>query len=299
MKIGYPCINRSIGCTANSTFRLKSYSEERLIESVKNNLECLQKILEFNKENELLFFRISSDLVPFASHPVCKFNWQDFFERDFKKVGNYIKKNNFRISMHPDQFIVLNSNKEKVVERSVRELEYHCDVLDLMELDKSAKIQLHVGGVYGNKKKAMKRFAENYDKLDQCLKDRLCVENDDRSYSLSDCLELNQMIEIPVIFDTFHHECLNNGETIKEGIELSQKTWKKEDGILMVDYSSQEIGEREGKHIESIDESLFREFLIETKDMDFDIMLEIKDKEKSALKAVRIIREINISKVKN
>jgi UV DNA damage endonuclease len=270
-----------------------------MIETIRNNLECLKRILEFNKEKGLLFFRISSDLVPFASHPVCKFNWQDFFKGDFKKVGNYIKKNNFRISMHPDQFIVLNSNKEKVVERSVKELEYHCDVLDLMGLNKTAKIQLHVGGVYGNKEKAMERFVQNYKKLNQSLKDRLAIENDDRSYSLSDCLRVNQMIGISVIFDTFHHECLNNGETIREGIIFSQKTWKKDDGILMVDYSSQEDGERKGKHTESIDETLFKKFLIENKDQDFDIMLEIKDKEKSALKAVKVIREININKFKN
>jgi UV DNA damage endonuclease len=269
LKIGYPCINRSIGCTANSTFRLKSYSEKRMIESIKNNLECLQKILEFNKKKNLLFFRISSDLIPFASHPICEFDWQGVFKKDFKKVGNYIKKNNFRISMHPDQFIVLNSNKEKVVERSIRELEYHYNLLDLMELDKTAKIQLHMGGVYGNKKRSVERFAKNYRKLETLLKERLCIENDDKSYTLADCLELNRIIGIPVIFDTFHHECLNNGESIKEGIKLSQKTWKKKDGILMLDYSNQEKGQKKGKHIETIDESLFREFLTENRGIDF------------------------------
>jgi len=74
MKIGYPCINNSVGCTANKTFRLRNYSEEKLIEKVRANLACLQKILEYNLKNNSLFFRIGSDLVPFASHPVCKFN---------------------------------------------------------------------------------------------------------------------------------------------------------------------------------------------------------------------------------
>lgn len=90
MKIGYPCINRSIGCTPNRTFRLASYSEERLIETVQLNLDCLKKTLEFNVENNLLFFRIGSPLIPFASHPVCKFDWQKHFEEQFNEIGNYL-----------------------------------------------------------------------------------------------------------------------------------------------------------------------------------------------------------------
>lgn len=96
MKVGYPCINRSLGCKSNSTFRLASYSEERLIKTVKNNLDCLAAILRYNIENELFFFRITSDLVPFASHPVCKFDWVDYFEMQFKEIGDYIRENGLR-----------------------------------------------------------------------------------------------------------------------------------------------------------------------------------------------------------
>ena len=291
MKIGYPCINRGIGCTANSTFRLASYSEERLIQKVENNLDCLFQILQYNVQNGFYFFRISSDLIPFASHPVCTFDWAGHFRGQFRKVGDFIKEHNIRISMHPDQFVVINALKDEVVESSVRELEYHCTVLDEMALDSTAKIQIHVGGVYGDKRSAIDRFTERYSALSKSLKSRLVIENDDRSYSLKDCLLVHEKIGIPIIFDAFHHQCLNNGETLRQGLQLSASTWKKTDGIPMVDYSSQQRGQRPGSHAKTLHITMFKKFLRESRGFDFDLMLEIKDKETSALKALKILRE--------
>jgi len=227
MKIGYPCINRSIGCTTNSTFRLRNYSKENLIEKLESNLNCLGKILEYNLKNNLLFFRISSDLIPFASHPICKFDWIDYFKEDFRKIGNFIKNNNMRISMHPDQFVLINSLKKDVTQRSIRELEYHCNVLDAMKLDDSAKVQIHIGGVYGNKKESIMRFIANYQRLPKMIKNRLAIENDERLYSLKDCLIISEKVDMPVILDTFHHRCHNNRETLREAIVQVQKRWQK------------------------------------------------------------------------
>jgi len=293
MKIGYPCINRGIGCTANSTFRLASYSEERLVQKVDNNLDCLFKILQYNVQKGLFFFRISSDLVPFASHPVCTFDWADHFSRQLKKIGSFIKKHNLRISMHPDQFVVINSLKDDVVERSIRELEYHCTLLDEMGLDRTAKIQIHVGGVYGDKHAAIERFVDRYKSLGPSLRRKLVIENDDRLFSLKDCLVVHEETGVPVLFDTFHHQCLNNGESLRLGLERSGKTWKKRDGIPMVDYSSQQPGHRKGAHAKTINVPLFKEFLEQTKELDFDLMLEIKDKEKSAIKALKVLRSLS------
>ncbi|MDH5376369.1 MAG: UV DNA damage repair endonuclease UvsE [Candidatus Bathyarchaeota archaeon] len=288
MKIGYPCINLTIGCKGDRTFRLRSYSEKRLIKTVENNLSCLIEMLKFNAVHNILFFRITSDLVPFASHPVCQFNWQEHFEDRFRAIGDLIESYDIRISMHPDQFVLINSLDSRVLENSLRELAYHAQVLDLMKLDASAKIQIHVGGVYGDKEKSMKKFVERFEKLDEIVKRRLVIENDDKRYRLEDCLQINAETEIPVLFDVFHHEVNNSGETTREAFELCTKTWKEKDGIPMVDYSSQQIDELKGKHADSIDLEHFRRFLDETRPLDFDIMLEIKDKEKSALKAVKV-----------
>jgi UV DNA damage endonuclease len=287
MKIGYPCINEALDCRSSRTFRLASYSEARLIETVEQNLSCLRRILEYNVQHGLLFFRLTSDLVPFASHEINQYNWQEHFKMTFRRLGSYIKNNHMRISMHPDQFVVLNSPNEQTVRNSIAELVYQGSILDLMELDTTAKLQIHGGGAYGDKPAAIQRFAEVYhNHLPDAVKARLCVENDDRTYTLQDCLQLHELTGMPVIFDNLHHECVNNGEPMREAVEMAAATWQPgKDGILMMDYSSQAPNERRGKHVQSIEEQLFHDFMAETEGLDMDIMLEIKDKQASALKA--------------
>lgn len=291
MRIGYPCLNFSLSCKADRTFRLKSYSEERLIATVRNNLACLKEILRFNLAHKILFFRITSDLVPFASHPICRFDWQSYFREEFGEIGQFIKSHGMRVSMHPDQFTLINSPSEQVFENSRRELLYHADVLDLLGLDRSAKIQIHVGGVYGNKRASLERFIARFMRLEERLKRRLVIENDERSYSLADCLLIHRATGIPVVFDLFHHELNNSGETIPEAFSLFTKTWGEEDGPPIVDYSFQEEGERLGKHAERLDPARFRLFLAATEPWDFDLMLELKDKEQSALRAIELVSQ--------
>jgi len=287
MKIGYPCINRSIECKADRTFRLKNYSETRLIETIRQNLCCLNQILKYNISKKIYFFRITSDLIPFASHPVNKCRWQDLFSDTFSEIGTTIKKNDLRISMHPDQFTLINSIDPRIFVRSVAELEYHADVLDLLGLNASAKIQIHVGGVYKEKEKSMRRFIARYKRLSMRIRRRLVIENDEHSYKLADCLRINRETNVPVLFDSYHHERNNDGENISECLEKSTPTWKSTDGIPMIDYSEQRKGGTKGAHAETIDVRKFKRFLKASYPYDFDVMLEIKDKEKSALKAVQ------------
>jgi UV DNA damage endonuclease len=282
MRIGYPCINRSIGCTPSRTFRLASYSDDRVDKTVKANLDCLLKILSYNAAHGILFFRITSDMVPFASHPVCTFPWQKHFAEEFRTIGDFIRFHHFRISMHPDQFVLLNAPDEGVLERSVADLVYQAQVLDLMGLDDSAKLQIHLGGVYRNKTASMERFIENYERLDDAIRRRLVIENDERLYTISDCLAVHERTGIPVLFDVFHHSLYNNNECMADLLEPVRAGWKKTDGLPMVDYSSQQPGKRPGAHAEHINPEDFRSFLQWSKPFDFDVMLEIKDKEKSA-----------------
>jgi UV DNA damage endonuclease len=295
MKIGYPCINYSIGKKTISTFRLSSYSEERIIQCINYNLATLIEILKFNIDNNLMFFRISSDIIPFASHPICKFDWKDYFRSDFIKIGQLIKKHKIRISMHPDQFVLINAKNQDIVAKSIKELEFHTDLLDLMGLDHSAKVQIHVGGIYGDKEKSKQQFIANYKNLlTEEIKKRLVIENDDHLYNFKDCIEMYEYTNIPILFDVFHHICFDSNLPINDALQRASNTWNhKKDGIMMIDYSNQEPYQRKGKHSRALDIKQFENFILSVYNCDFDIILELKDKEKSAMKAIKIINRIN------
>lgn len=292
MKIGYACLNYSIGFQANKTFRLASYTDERFIETAANNLNALHRILEFNAEHDLMFFRISSEIFPFASHNVLKVDWQEHFNGQIDEIGALIRRHKMRISMHPDQFVLINSPRPEVVEASIKDLLWHSQLLDSLSLDDTAKVQIHVGGVYGNREDAMKTFITNYYKLPELIRRRLVIENDDKCFPLADCLKIHEAVGIPIIFDNFHHECLHHGETLVDAIVTAQRTWGQRDGLMMVDFSHQQLGAVKGKHADTIDLAVFEKFLKATTALDFDIMLEIKDKEKSALKAMDVLKRI-------
>lgn len=287
MRIGYPCINRTLGCT-NRTFRLASYSAERLLDTIALNLDCLAAILTFNLSHGILFFRITSDLIPFASHPVCTTDWPGEFQEQFRAIGRFIRDHRMRVSMHPDQFVVLNTKDQGVLKRSISELWYHAMVLDLLGLDCTAKIQVHLGGVYGDKTAAIGRFVEVYQTLDPAIRRRLVIENDDRLYPVRDCLGVSEATGVPVLFDFFHHQVNPSSGALPDLLEEIARTWLQSDGLPMADYSSQVLGGRLGSHAETLDVDDFLFLLEQTRGHDFDLMLEIKEKERSALTAIRV-----------
>ncbi|MEW6555681.1 MAG: UV DNA damage repair endonuclease UvsE [Actinomycetota bacterium] len=289
MRIGYACINLSLDCRSSRTFRLKSYSAENMERTVGGNLSCLREQLAYNLEHGIAYFRISSDLVPFASHPVCDFPWQRAFRRQFGEIGAYVVEHGMRVTMHPDQFILINSPDTGIHERSVAELVYHARVLDLMGLDGTHKVQVHVGGVYGDKEAGIARFADRYRGLPAAVRRRLVVENDERSYGLADCLEVSALTGVPVVFDTLHHAANNRGEKLRPALVAAGSTWRQEDGVPMVDYSSQKKGARTGAHAYALDADDFHRFLRAARGLDRDVMLEVKNKERSALEALSIL----------
>jgi len=290
MRIGYPCINLSLECRSSRTFRLRNYSPERLRETLSGNLDCLRRVLLWNRERGILYFRITSDLVPFASHPVMDVAWQEEFRSRFEALGRLVRRSGMRVTMHPDQFVLLNTPREQVLKNSLSELSYHAELLDLMGADLTCKIQIHLGGVYGDRKAGMERFVQRYGELPEAVRRRLVIENDDRSYGLAECLEVSSRCGVPVVLDVLHHRVLNRGESLREALNAAASTWSSGDGPPMVDYSSQRKGGRPGAHADELDAGDFRRFLQAARGLDPDVMLELKDKERSALAALSALK---------
>jgi len=288
MKIGYPCSNLTLAVSTSRTFRLSSYSADRLIETVSANLDALQAVLEWNTAHDSRFFRISSATIPFASHPVMSVDWQSCFGSRLRDIGDYLRQHDVRINVHPGQYVILNSPREEVVCRAIAELQYHADLLDLLGLDATHKIQIHTGGVYGDKESAINRFATTYDMLPESIRRRLVIENDERQFSLADNLKIHSSTGIPVLFDIFHHELFNAGESLGEALDRVIPTWNGH-GPAMIDYSSQNPDKQSGAHTISIDLDAFEPVLCELEHRPVDLMLEIKDKEASVLKVMGLL----------
>src|SRR3712207_550835 len=206
MKIGYACIPMTMNYGTNRGFILKNFNHERFYNCVKENLEDLYKILEENIKNHIYFFRISSDIIPFASHKINDIKWWKIFKNELDYIGRYIKYNNIRVSMHAGHYTVLNSPSQEVVVKSIADIEYHAKLLDSLGLDYTHKIVLHIGGVYNSKSEAINRFKNNFKKLSSSAKKRLILENDEKMYSIEDVLNLCNDINIPAVFDNLHHK---------------------------------------------------------------------------------------------
>lgn len=297
MAIGYACIHMGSDKTNLSTIYLKNFSEEKFLDVVEKNLNALEQIIKYNIENNIKVFRISSDIIPLASHPTNTIAWWDIFKDRFNELGKLIKDNGIRVSMHPGQYTVINSNRESVVEKSVDELLFHARFLDALNCDSTSKMVLHIGGVYGDKESAMKRFIENYNLLDQSIKNRLIIENDDKSYTVEEVLSISKVINIPVVFDDLHHKLnppSDNKLTNYQWLDLCNKTWKDKDGKQKIHYSQTANNYSSGAHSKYIQSTEFLDFYNGLTDKDIDIMLEVKDKNLSAIKCILLTTE-NIS----
>jgi UV DNA damage endonuclease len=291
MRIGYACLTVDVEGTTIRTCRLDSATQERMAALVSQNLGTLTSILDYNRANNIRMFRISSDIIPFGSNKAVSFPWQTLYAEELQALGEKAKQYDIRLSMHPGQYTVLNSPHAHVVENAIRDLAYHCDFLEAMGMDASNKIILHIGGIYGDKPAAIERFKSNYVALEERIKARLIIENDDKCYTAEEVLAIGQELKIPVVFDNLHHAInpSSKSQSIKEWIAACSKTWRKKDGAQKIHYSQQAQCKRAGSHSETIDLPIFLRLYKTLPSLDLDIMLEVKDKNVSALKCIRAI----------
>lgn len=285
MKLGYACLNVTLQRKMR-TCRIKTVELEgmkKVKELTLENLQSVKKILEWNEGNEIDFFRISSDIVPFGSHEILTWDW--WLDEDVIALTNEIKsfqqQHEMRLTVHPGQYTIINSPNETVVTNAFCDLEYHFQLLELMG---GTDMVIHVGGVYGDKMEAKKRFIENYNKLPQHIKDVLILENDDKSFHVGDVLTISQETGIPVCFDIHHHRCNPyENKPIDEILTKVVASWEKI-RLPKMHISSGRSSPTDTAHHDYVLKEDFDFFVKVLGDRHVDLMFEAKKKELAVLK---------------
>ena len=301
MNIGYACINMQLSypqkyggkergikpiTTGRSmikrTFDTKGidYASELTLA----NAMDLDKIMDWNILNGYNFFRITSGLAPWKS----EYEWDDL--KDIERIRMYLhsagvkaKSHNLRITSHPGPFNVLTSPHPHVVDNCVSDLTDHGEVFDMMGLSRTPhnKINIHIGGAYGDKESAMERFCVNFERLPDSVKSRLTVENDDKAsmYSVKDLYEgVYKRIGIPIVFDYHHHKFCTGDLSEQQALEMAISTWP--NGITpATHYSESRRDEQKDETIRVQAHSDYVYDKIETYGNEIDVMVEAKHKE--------------------
>jgi UV DNA damage endonuclease len=261
-----------------------------------DNCKDLLEIIKWNNENGFNFFRITSNLFPWCS----EYDLKDMPDYEaicnvLSEAGSYATTNDIRITCHPGPFNVLTSPHEHVVENCIKDLTTHGEVFDLMNLSRTPynKINIHIGGAYGDKVSSMERFCENFHRLPDSVKSRLTVENDDKAsmYSVVDLYEgVYKVIGIPIVFDYHHHRFCNGGLSEEDALEVAISTWN--NIVPVVHYSESRNIEQEDNKIRPQAHSDYVYDYIDTYGNRVDIMVEAKAKELAVLKYKEIHNDI-------
>jgi UV DNA damage endonuclease len=299
MNLGYACINMTLGeqtpkITTNRSMVKKTFHQKGISyasELALQNSRDLFEIIKWNVANNIKVFRISSDMMPWAS----EYNVEDM--PDYTKISNilkgcgtYARENGLRLTSHPGPFNVLVSPNPKVVENTIKDLELHGKIFDLLGLDLTPynKINIHCNGVYGDKLSAMDRFCSNFEKLSDSVKKRLTVENDDKAsmYSVSDLMYIHKKIGIPIVFDYHHHQFCTGDLSEQQALELALTTWPV--GIKpIVHYSESKALHEENSKLKPQAHSDYIKQLPNTYGLAVDIMVEAKAKELAILPFIK------------
>lgn len=296
MEVGYCCICLGINegrlkkdsISVNRGMIKKTFDSKGLSyvsELVLLNLSDVLKILDYNIENDIKVYRMSSEMFPWLTH----YSFSDLpnfnkIESLLVQIGNKIKSNNIRCSFHPGAFNVLGSENPSVVQKTISEVDKHSELLDLMQLDQSTyyPVNIHINSTKPTRELAAQRFCDNFHLLSESSKKRLTVENDDspNQYSVKLLYDLvYKQIGIPIVFDQHHYNYGDKEQTMKEALELAISTWKTK--ALTHMSSPKTIEDPKGLVTAHADYIYER---IETFGLEFDTELECKMKDLAVLK---------------
>ncbi len=228
-------------------------------------------------------FRINSKFFPLKTHPDVRYGLEELpgyeeITAQLNEVHTFCKAQDLRLTFHPDQFILLSSPKADVIKSSIEELLYHDELSELIGAD---VINIHAGGIYGNKAAALKRLKDTVAQLPDSLKSRLTFENDDRSYTPDDLLPVCHDMRLPMVYDIHHHRCLTDNLSEEEATTLAIQTWDREPLFHLSSPKAGWGGKDPKPHSDMIDVNDFPEFW---KSHKITVDIEAKAKETAIVK---------------
>lgn len=304
IRLGYVAIALNLkNVTSSSTVTYANYnkikSEEDKLKKLKSvtfsNIDDLETILKYNIENNIHFYRLTSKLIPLATHTDVMWDYERYFSKEFRRIGEIIKKANMRVDFHPDQFNVINSVKEKVVEDTLRNLNHAVHLYELMDYPQG-KLVIHVGSSAGGREESINRFIKNIKEFPKEIKNRIILENDDKTFTAKEVLYICNEAKIPMVVDIHHHKCNNNEDNIRNLLLQIFNTWSNEQLPPKIHFSSPKEGELDRKHADYINVEDFASFLDlakESVDEDFDVMIEAKKKDLALFQLIKDLKKIN------
>ena len=202
----------------------------KLSKLVMSNARSLIDALHYCRDHRIGCFRVVSQILPLKTHPTLGYDIMELPQADeiiqsFQEAGKFANENDIRTCFHPDQFVVLNSPRPEVLDASIREIEYQTQVAIWVNAD---VINIHGGGAYGDKARALDTFKRNLDRLSPAARGLLTVENDDKIFSPSDLLPLCRDAGLPLVYDVHHHRCHGDEFSEEEATELAMATWNRQ-----------------------------------------------------------------------
>jgi len=285
----------------SKTMTFKTYSQlpkdernARLKTITGQNIANTMRTLYYNAAHEIELYRMSSSLVPLATHPEVMWNFVSPFQKEWKELGNFIKLKNMRVSFHPNQFTLFTSPRAEVTASAVGDMDFHYRMLEAMGIEKESYINIHIGGAYGNKEETIKRFHKQLKQLPSHIKAQMTLENDDKTYNAAETLKACELEQIPFVFDYHHHMANLCDEPLEQLVPRISATWEHTGLPPKIHISSPKSEQAFRSHADFVDVDFILPLLdsLKKQNSDVDFMIEAKSKDQAMLQLVNDLAKL-------
>lgn len=293
IQFGYACLNVTLGKSGGFRSMIRRTFAEKGLQHASRltleNAEILRGIIQWNNEHGIKVYRMTSNLAPWASEYEFEQlpDWNEI-RKTLESAGSIARDGGQRLSFHPGQFNCLTSPRDHVIKNCIRDLRIHGEIMDVMGTPATpeSKINIHLGGAFGQKEESMDRWCRNFEQVPASVKSRLTVENDDKAkcYSVVDLRKVHERTGVPIVFDYHHHKFCDGGLSERDALYLAASTWPKD--IRPCTHYSESANKREGRDVSATAHSNFVDGPVNSHGLEIDCVIEAKAKELAVIQLV-------------